>query len=169
MVVILICYEFPYRDPYTDDISANMNIRKISLIFLLTMVFSSTCIAKTSDAKIVAITSATFNPGPVSRNILRAIFVMRLSKWNDGTPVKVYVFDDASSAHEAFCKEILQFFPKQLRQALDKQVFSGLGQYPEQVDSVTEMLTKVKSTPGSIGYIYNDEVSEDVRILQITP
>ncbi len=119
--------------------------------------------------QVVAITSVTYNPGEVSRNTLRAIFVMRYPRWSDGTPVKVYVFADSEPQHEIFSKEVLKFFPRQLRQAWDRQVYSGLGQYPEQVSSVKEMLAKVRATPGSVGYISIQEVNKDVRILQIQP
>lgn len=147
-----------------------MNIRRLSLLFLVSALFSAQGLAASPEEhQVVAIISPSYNPGPVSRNLLRAIFVMRLAKWNDGTPIKVYVFDDSSPTHESFSKEILQFFPRQLRQAWDRQVFSGLGQYPQQVESVQEMLDKIQSTPGSIGYITKDEVNENVRILQISP
>lgn len=142
--------------------------RSIILLGLL-MLLSPGNRADENDPQVVAITSASFDPGIVSRNVLRAIYVMRLNKWNDGTPIKVFVLDDSTALHEAFSKEVLQFFPRQLRQAWDSQVFSGLGQYPERVDSEPEMLAKVKLTPGSIGYISKSEVDEDVRILQIEP
>ena len=122
-----------------------------------------------ANSQVVAITSATYDPGDVSRNTLRAIFLMRYAKWDDGMPVKVYVFSDTDPNHEMFTKEILRFLPRQLRQAWDRQVFSGLGQYPEQVFSVQDMLNKVKTTPGSVGYITMQEVTKDVRILQVRP
>ena len=122
-----------------------------------------------ANSQVVAITSTTYDPGDVSRNTLRAIFLMRYAKWDDGMPVKVYVFSDTDPNHEMFTKEILRFLPRQLRQAWDRQVFSGLGQYPEQVFSVQDMLNKVKTTPGSVGYISMQEVTKDVRILQVRP
>ncbi len=147
----------------------------VVLIYIAVIVEPSISLAGAAKAapdpvpQVVAVTSASFNPGDVSRNTLRAIFVMRYPKWDDGTPVKVYVFADAEPLHEAFSKEVLKFFPRQLRQAWDRQVFSGLGQYPEQVSSVKEMLAKVKATPGSVGYVSIQEVNKDVRILQIQP
>jgi len=121
-----------------------------------------------AGSKVAVIASSSFNPGVISANTLRAIFVMNQTKWSDGTPVKVYVFADSSPTHEAFSKEVLKFFPRQLRRAWDRQVFAGLGQYPEQVSSTQEMLAKVKATPGSVGYLLLQEVNPDVRILQIS-
>lgn len=147
-----------------------MTIWRLSLALLLLALFSTTTEeAIATESRVVVITSSSFDPGAIPINTLRAIFMMRMARWTDGTPVKVYVFSDSSPEHEAFSKEILQFFPRQLRLAWDRQVFSGLGQYPEQVDSAQEMISKVIATPGSVGYISKKEVNEDVRILQIQP
>jgi hypothetical protein len=51
--------------------------------------------------------------------------------------------------HATFSKSVLQVFPQQLRMAWDRQVFSGQGQYPEQVGSTQEMLSRVAATPGA--------------------
>jgi len=122
-----------------------------------------------SDGEIVVVTSPGTNSNEIPLNQLRAIFVMRQSKWNDGSPVRVLVFGDNTAEHQAFSKDVLRFFPRQLRQAWDSQVFSGLGQYPEQVDSVEDMLAKIKTTPGSIGYIFKNNVNDSVRILKVRP
>lgn len=119
--------------------------------------------------QMVVVTSAINPPKAISLSTLRAVYVMRYTKWEDGTPVRAYVLADSTAQHEAFSKEILKLFPRQLRQAWDRQVFSGLGQYPEQVSSTKEMLAKVSATPGSVGYVPLNEVNKDVRILQIEP
>jgi hypothetical protein len=82
-------------------------------------------------------------------------------------PVKVFVLRDDSPEHATFSKTILQVFPHQLRMAWDRQVFSGQGQYPEQVGSTQEMLSRVASTPGAIGYVKASEVNQNVRVLKI--
>jgi len=149
-------------------------IQLVLLVLLVLLFWTTISIAdkvntEAVPAQVVAITSSTFSPGEISHNTLRAIFIMRYAKWSDGTPVKVYVYDDSSPIHQLFSKEVLHFFPRQLRQAWDRQVFSGLGQYPHQVDSVEEMLIKVKTTPGSVGYVKIQEITTDVHILQIQP
>ena len=115
----------------------------------------------------VAIAFPSTSESVISRSSLRAIFGMRLNKWPADTPVKVFVMKDDAPEHDAFSKNILQVFPHQLRLAWDRQVFSGQGQYPEQVVSIQEMLSKIESTPGAIGYIKINEVTNNVRILQI--
>lgn len=142
--------------------------RYASILWLLGILccFSMSHAGPTEPA-IVVITSASSTENAIPRSTLRAMFGMRLHKWNDGTPVKVYVFRDEVAEHVLFSKEVLQVFPHQLRQAWDRLVFSGLGQYPEQVSSSQEMLSKVAATPGAIGYVQSSEVNQYVRILQI--
>ena len=138
------------------------------LLFMLAAFLCTTnSYADTQEPAMVAIAFPSTSESVISRSSLRAIFGMRLNKWPADMPVKVFVMKDDAPEHDAFSKNILQVFPHQLRLAWDRQVFSGQGQYPEQVDSIQEMLSKIASTPGAIGYIKINEVTNNVRILQI--
>ncbi len=86
-------------------------------------------------------------------NITRAMFGMRQTSWADGTPVRVFVLPDKHPLHGEFCKEILNIYPYQLRQSWDRLIYSGTGQAPTEVLSEEEMLARVSSTPGAIGYV----------------
>jgi ABC-type phosphate transport system substrate-binding protein len=111
------------------------------------------------------------HPGVVekslSRSALRAIFGMRLHAWPDGVAIKVFVMPDDAPLHAVFSKEKLNVFPYQLRTAWDRLVFSGTGQAPETVTSQEEMLAKVASTPGAIGYLTKSRMDGRVNVLQI--
>jgi ABC-type phosphate transport system substrate-binding protein len=140
--------------------------RACSLYMLAAFLVTANSYADNQEPAIVVIAFPSTSENAISRSSLRAIFGMRLNKWPADTPVKVFVMKDDASEHGAFSKNILQVFPHQLRLAWDRQVFSGQGQYPEQV-SPQEMLSKIASTPGAIGYIKTSEVTNNVRILQI--
>lgn len=107
------------------------------------------------------------NEKTVSKSSLRAIFGMRLHSWPDGTAIRVFVMPDDAPLHIAFSKEKLNVFPYQLRAAWDRLVFSGTGQAPETVASPDEMLAKVASTPGAIGYLTKSRMDGRVHVLQI--
>lgn len=119
------------------------------------------------DPGVSVIASPSLSQTSIPLSTLRAIYSMRLHRWPDGTPVRVYVFQDDTPEHAAFSKTVLQVFPHQLRQGWDRLVFSGLGQYPEQVASEREMLDKVAATPGAVGYIKTSEINQNVRVLQV--
>ncbi len=137
------------------------------LYMLTAFLLTANAYADTQDPAMVAIVFPSSSENVISQSSLRAIFGMRLNKWPADTPVKVFVMKDDAPEHGAFSKNILQVFPHQLRLTWDRQVFSGQGQYPEQVASTQEMLSKIASTPGAIGYIKTSEVTKNVRILQI--
>lgn len=97
----------------------------------------------------------------------RAIFGMRQVKWPDGTPIRVFVLPDEHATHGAVCKEKLNLFPYQLRQSWDRQVYSGMAQAPIEVTSEEELLNKVATTPGAIGYLRKVKGNDPVKILGI--
>jgi len=92
---------------------------------------------------------------------------MRLREWPDGTPVRVFVLGDKHPLHERFCKQELGVLPHRLRRTWDRAVFAGVGQAPEQVSEVDEMIQRIATIPGAIGYLPEDRVDETVRKLTI--
>ena len=134
------------------------------LLFLL-----SSAIFLTSPCSLAAevIVHPLVSEKELARYVVRAIFGMRVLKWPDGVPIKVFVLDDAAPLHIEFAKEELDVYPYQLRQAWDRLIYSGTGQAPTQVSSEAEMMIRVAATPGAIGYVKNGKASEHVRILLV--
>ena len=97
---------------------------------------------------------------PIDRNLLRAIFTMRLRQWPDGEPIQVFVMPDGSELSNQFCREQLGTFPYVMRATWDRIVFTGTGLAPTVVSSEREMRERVRSTPGAVGYIRSGERSE---------
>nr|WP_305909559.1 hypothetical protein [Methylomarinum sp. Ch1-1]MDP4522478.1 hypothetical protein [Methylomarinum sp. Ch1-1] len=88
-----------------------------------------------------------------SREDLREIFFGRRTRWPDGTTLRVYVLPDQHPVHVRFAKEVLGVYPYQLRSAWDRMIYSGTGTAPIVIDTVEQMQTVIKQTPGAIGYI----------------
>jgi len=93
---------------------------------------------------------------------LRSIFSMRTRYWTNGEKIRVFVLPDDNVLHKAFVKQRLHMFPYQLRRTWDRMTYTGTGQPPVTVNSVSEMLEKIKRTKYSIGYI--DRRVEDEEI-----
>jgi ABC-type phosphate transport system substrate-binding protein len=89
----------------------------------------------------------------IDRNQARLLFTMRIHQWPNNVPVRVFVLPDDHPLHRNFSKIVLGLFPYQLRGVWDRQLFSGTGQAPTTVTTEAEMLKRVASTPGAIGYI----------------
>lgn len=113
------------------------------------------------------VTNPSVSEKTLPKSSLRAIFGMRLHTWPDGTAIRVFVMPDDAPLHAAFSKEKLNVFPYQLRSAWDRLVFSGTGQAPDTVTSPEEMLARVASTPGAVGYLIKSKTDGRVNVLEI--
>ena len=139
----------------------------LSLCALCLLLFSSGAKAESEQPAMVAIGYPTTSEQAVSLTSLRAMFGMIQRKWPTDTPVKVFVLRDQALEHAAFSKSVLQIFPHQLRTAWERQALAGERRYPEEVDSTQEMLSRVASTPGAIGYVNASEVTDAVRVIAV--
>ncbi len=97
----------------------------------------------------------------------RAIFSMRLNRWQDNTSIIVFVLPDNNPIHRRFTKEKLSMLPHQLRRSWDRYVYSGTGMGPIEVKDEQEMLEKVMNTPGAIGYTNERFINDKVRKISI--
>lgn len=103
----------------------------------------------------------------LSRNELRAIFAMRRRVWPDGTPIRVFVLPDDHPFHWTFCKKILRVYPYQLRRIWDRNVFSGTGPAPVEVETLGEMHRRISEVSGAIGYLSPEWVDSRVKIVEV--
>lgn len=137
--------------------------RSVGAGLLSLLLFLSCTLAGAVD--IIANRSVATNALPLAQ--ARAILGMRQVKWQDGSPIRVFVLPDDHATHGAMCKEKLNLFPYQLRQSWDRLVYSGMAQAPTEVASEEELLNKVASTPGAIGYVRKVKNNDPVKILTI--
>jgi hypothetical protein len=98
------------------------------------------------------LTSPDVQAPKLDRQTLRALFLMRLRQWPDGTPVRVFVLPGDHALHDRFARELLGTYPYVLERTWDRMVFTGTGLAPEVVHSEKEMHEKVQNTRGAIGY-----------------
>ena len=97
----------------------------------------------------------------------RALFGMRLTKWPDGRPVQVFVLPDGHAVHVSLCKERLNLYPYQLRQSWDRLIYSGMAQAPIEVSTDDEMISRVATTPGALGYVRKVKPNDPVKVLNV--
>lgn len=95
----------------------------------------------------------------LDRGLLRAVFMMRVREWPDGSPIRVFVLPDDDPLSDQFYREQLGMYSYVLRRAWDRMVFTGTGLAPTVVQSEEEMIERVRATPGAIGYVRNHELS----------
>ena len=125
-------------------------VQRILLLSVIILLPGTTLQA--SELKLRLIDSSGGQAKHLSSETVREIFFMRLSSWPDGSSIHVFVLPDNHPLHIRFAKEILGVYPFQLRSAWDRLVYSGTGVVPTTVESVEEMVKRVESTPGGVGY-----------------
>lgn len=137
--------------PPSRSLFAGRLLRNWALPCLLVVLLLATGVARAQTVTIIT------NPDrasiPLDRNLLRAIFSMRLRNWPDQLPARVFVMADDSAIHAQFCREQLGTYPYVLRGSWDRLVFTGTGLAPTQVSTEEEMKRRVETTPGGIGYL----------------
>ncbi len=140
-----------------------LSIRRV--VVLMAAVFTAWLVIPASAVEVIAHPSVATSR--LSLINAKALFSMRQTRWPDGTRAWVFVLPDAHPTHNAFSKEILNLYPYQLRQTWDRQVYSGTGQAPIEVATEEEMISRVASTPGAIGYVRKVNPHDPVRIVTV--
>ncbi|MGR2739356.1 hypothetical protein ACUY1T_12985 [Billgrantia sp. Q4P2] len=120
---------------------------------------------QSAERQIVLIAHPNVANASLTRDTTRAIFAMRQRSWPDGQAVRVFVLPNAHPVHARFAKERLTVYPHQLQLAWDRMVFSGMGQAPSQASSQSEMLERVATTPGALGYLEREYLDERVQVI----
>lgn len=136
-------------------------LRAIETGFLVSCLLSGTAVAQH------IIVNDGVDLRTIDRNRARLIFTARITQWPDHKPVKVFVLPDDAPLHQDFAKGVLEVYPYQLRRNWDRQVFSGTGQAPVQVSSEQEMIERVGSTLGAIGYIGDQPPGAGIKLVEV--
>ena len=87
-------------------------------------------------------------------------------QWNNGTPVIVLDLKPRGQVKDLFYK-FLGKSTSRMKSIWMVNMLSGEGDPPESLESEESMLKKVAATPGSIGFVSESVVSDDVKVLAI--
>jgi hypothetical protein len=139
------------------------------MTFAALLMLSVVASSQESAPSVDVIVSPSLTSTKLDRSLLRAVFTMRLRQWPDGSPIRVFVLPDHDPLSDQFYRERLGMYSYVLRRAWDRMVFTGTGLAPTVVRTEREMIERVRSTPGAIGYVRKRELSEaDGQLLRST-
>jgi ABC-type phosphate transport system substrate-binding protein len=88
------------------------------------------------------------------------------SFWSDGNPVIIFDLKLKGNTRNTFFS-FLEMSPTRIKSIWMKRMLSGDADPPEFLDSEDIMIKKVASTPGSIGFIGQSKVKDDVKVILI--
>ncbi len=125
---------------------------------LITVAFAAA--PQQSKSSVEVIVSPSLLSMKLDRSLLRAVFTMRARQWPDGSPVRVFVLPDNHPLSDQFYREQLGMYSYVLRRTWDRMVFTGTGLAPTVVQTEKEMIERVRSTPGAIGFVRKSEITD---------
>jgi len=127
------------------------------------LLVSPLAIPQDSGFEVEVIVTPSLAKVTLDRSFLRAVFMMRVRQWPDGTPIRVFVLPDDNPLSDQFYRVQLGTYSYVLRRAWDRMVFTGTGFAPTLVKSEAEMIERVRTTPGAIGFVRKREASSQQR------
>jgi ABC-type phosphate transport system substrate-binding protein len=121
-----------------------------SLVFGTLLLAQTSIAANVSTAPIVR----TFAPVTVlTSDQLKAIFLLSIPRWDDGTKITVIIMHQESNIQRRFFFDYFGLTPSRYVELINAKVFTGRASHPTIVTTETEMVKLVGRTVGSIGFI----------------
>jgi ABC-type phosphate transport system substrate-binding protein len=132
-------------------------MKKFLLSILITLVLGINLSAQVSVIANKSISEASLTSGKVGN-----IYSLEATKWADGS--KITVFDNSSDTKTAFYSKIGKDQLSLKKDWMKKQL-TGEAKAPAALGSDDDVLQKVASTKGAIGFVKSSKVSGDVKVL----
>jgi ABC-type phosphate transport system substrate-binding protein len=117
-----------------------------------------------SYGQVSVIANKSVSQNSVNSSALSDIYSLSNVKWSNGSKIFVYEQSADNDTKSKFYKFISKE-PLALKKEWLKKQFSGEAKAPETVSSDEEMISKVASTPGAIGYVKSSSVNGNVKVL----
>lgn len=124
------------------------------------------CVAvcQSAWAEIVVIVNSA-NDAAISKSDVRRIYMGKSGQFPNGKPTKAVNYESTNELRNKFDKSLLNRDSAQIQALWAKLVFTGQGVPPTMVADANEVISFVKSEPNAIGYINENDVNPDVKVL----
>lgn len=132
-------------------------------LFAVTM-FLGLAWAAHASGQVVVIAHKSVPIDTIKKSVLLDLYACDLKKWSDGQPVIVFDLKSQSDVKMAFYN-YLGKSSSRMKSIWLKKMLSGEGEPPEAMNSEEELLAKVVSTAGAIGFISKNKMRDQVKVL----
>lgn len=134
-----------------------MRLRIAIMVFLLAG-------ATNAWSQILVIAHKTVPIDTLKKSELLDFYTCDIKKWRDGQPVIVFDLKSPSEVKTAFYF-YLGKSSSRMKSIWLKKLLSGEGEPPQAMDSEDEVLQKVATTAGAIGFVSNIQARKDVKVI----
>ena len=134
---------------------------RLHYILLFVLGFSLTL-----SAQVAVIAHKEVPADEISHTELYDFYTGDIQKWNNGKPVIVLDLKPKSELKDQFY-EFMGTTTSRIKSIWLKKMLAGEKDPPQAMETELEMLKKVASTPGSIGFVAEEKVTDKVKVLYI--
>lgn len=141
----------------------------IFLVLSLALLVLGSRVPMAEEQQLFKIITNSDNPvTSLSKTQLSKILLKKVSKWETGDPVRAVDQGGKQAVREVFSKAIHGRSASSIQRYWQRQIFSGKGVPPPELESDREVLDFVAQNAGSLGYVSIDAPVDGVKILEIT-
>ena len=133
-------------------------------ILLCSLLFVT--VAPASSAEVAVIAHPSVPVSRVDKTTLFDVYSGDIKEWDNGDPIVLVDLKPKSDMKSAFY-EFLGKSASRMKSIWMKNLLTGEGQPPESVESQAAILEFVATTPGAIGYVDRELVTEQVITLTV--
>ncbi|MCU0452450.1 MAG: hypothetical protein MUE68_02235 [Bacteroidetes bacterium] len=132
--------------------------RSILLLLVLTL------LPVMAAAQVAIIANPSVQEYTIDRSLVVKFYTLAESKWSDGSMATVV---DLKPDHPVRAKmlDLIGKEPIELRRIWLKAVASGAAKSPDVLATEEEIMERVASTPGAVGYVSANKVGKGVKVL----
>lgn len=125
-------------------------------------------ICNAGSAQVAVIAHKSVPMTQIDRSALLDFYTFDVKEWSSGEPVVIKDLKPKTEVKSAFY-DYLGKSTSRMKSIWLKMMLSGEGDPPETIQSEDEMVKKVASTRGALGFVSADKVNNDVKILLTIP
>ena len=115
------------------------------------------------DAQVVVIVHKSVNISTLNAAQIADVFTLSTRVWPGGE--KIIVFDQKGESVRKSFFDFIGRSPMDVRKKWLRSQLSGEGKAPETLDSDDEVIQRVASTPGAIGYVSAGKAKGNVKVI----
>ncbi|MCU7490019.1 MAG: hypothetical protein HF312_00015 [Ignavibacteria bacterium] len=134
---------------------------KAKLLFLSVLFL---CIKADMSAQVAVIVNKSVPVGSINKAKLLDIYSISEKKWDNGQKIVVFDLKTEDSAKEKFYRYIGKS-NAELKKTWMRVQLTGAGSAPQALYSDDEIVSRVASTPGAIGFVELKNVNGSVRVV----
>lgn len=139
-------------------------LKQIHILLATLMLASGLSFAK---AEVVLVVSAKSPVSSLSPNQVTDIFLGKTDELPNGAPIMPVDQSESSKEKEEFYKRYTNRTLSQIRAYWSKQIFTGKGEPPREINDSEQLKKFLAEHPNSIGYIERDKVNSGLKIVTV--